>query len=281
MDQVAPPLPVVNDEIAARPRTFLNFSRYILARLATVLGTAVIAVYITIIIANFGGYVDEIIKSNIDDAINGMVMGGWLKDTPTEEKFAIIEQTTLEMQDAAGLNQPFLLRTFRWLWDGITLNWGDATRPYNSSNLFDLDVRSLIAEHLSRSAFIFGTTNVLVFFVTVAFSLALTRRYGSWLDRLFVTLSPLSAAPAWIYGVFLSIFLLRFFAFSTGGTLDKWPTEFDWAFVPILLRHLFPVILAVFISTLFQGVYAWRTFFLIYSSEDYVDLAQAKGLSPR
>lgn len=38
---------------------------------------------------------------------------------------------------------------------------------------------------------------------------------------------------------------------------------------------------ALFISSIFISVYSWRTFFLIYSSEDYVELAKAKGLSGR
>ena len=32
---------------------------------------------------------------------------------------------------------------------------------------------------------------------------------------------------------------------------------------------------------IFIEIFAWRTFFLIYSSEDYVDMAKAKGLSSR
>jgi peptide/nickel transport system permease protein len=32
---------------------------------------------------------------------------------------------------------------------------------------------------------------------------------------------------------------------------------------------------------LFLTIYNWRTFFLIYSSEDYVEMAKAKGLSSR
>jgi peptide/nickel transport system permease protein len=32
---------------------------------------------------------------------------------------------------------------------------------------------------------------------------------------------------------------------------------------------------------LFIGIYNWRTFFLIYSSEDYVEMAKAKGLPDR
>jgi len=31
-------------------------------------------------------------------------------------------------------------------------------------------------------------------------------------------------------------------------------------------------------SAIFLSIYNWRTFFLIYSSEDYVDMAKAKGL---
>ncbi len=35
------------------------------------------------------------------------------------------------------------------------------------------------------------------------------------------------------------------------------------------------------ISGIISGIYSWRTFFLIFSSEDYVDMAKAKGLPSR
>jgi peptide/nickel transport system permease protein len=35
------------------------------------------------------------------------------------------------------------------------------------------------------------------------------------------------------------------------------------------------------LSYFFSNVYNWRTFFLIFSMEDYVELARAKGLSSR
>jgi peptide/nickel transport system permease protein len=35
------------------------------------------------------------------------------------------------------------------------------------------------------------------------------------------------------------------------------------------------------LSQIFLQVFSWRTFFLIYSSEDYVDMAKAKGLTSR
>jgi peptide/nickel transport system permease protein len=39
--------------------------------------------------------------------------------------------------------------------------------------------------------------------------------------------------------------------------------------------------MALTLNSIFLSTYTWRTFFLIYSSEDYVDVAKAKGLSSR
>jgi peptide/nickel transport system permease protein len=36
--------------------------------------------------------------------------------------------------------------------------------------------------------------------------------------------------------------------------------------------------MAIFIGAFFQGVYSWRTFFLINAGEDYVEMARAIGL---
>jgi peptide/nickel transport system permease protein len=48
-----------------------------------------------------------------------------------------------------------------------------------------------------------------------------------------------------------------------------------------LMRHLILPVSAIMLSALFLTIYNWRTFFLIYSSEDYVEMAKAKGLSSR
>jgi len=40
-------------------------------------------------------------------------------------------------------------------------------------------------------------------------------------------------------------------------------------------------VLALVLSSGVLTIYNWRTFFLIYSSEDYVDMAKAKGLPDR
>lgn len=48
-----------------------------------------------------------------------------------------------------------------------------------------------------------------------------------------------------------------------------------------LLKHMILPASSLVISAFFISLYNWRTFFLIYSSEDYVDMAKAKGLTSR
>ena len=48
-----------------------------------------------------------------------------------------------------------------------------------------------------------------------------------------------------------------------------------------VLKHLILPGSSLIISSLFLSIYNWRTFFLIYSSEDYVEMAKAKGLPAR
>ena len=264
------------------PRTLNRIVKYVLARTAMLAVTVTLAVTLTILIANMGGYVDEIIRNRITESLAFSVAGGWLKGVSLEEKARIIEETQWAMEEAAGLHEPFLLRTVRWLGDGLTLNWGESENPwiYKESRRSD-NIRDLIGPPLARTSFVFGLANLLLFFVTVFVALAVNRKYGSRLDRLFIALSPISAAPAWIVGALLNAVFLKLITLSPGGTFDAWPDEFRLSYIPVMLRHLYLPFLAIFLSGLFQGVYAWRTFFLIYSNEEYVDMARAKGLSSR
>jgi peptide/nickel transport system permease protein len=73
--------------------------------------------------------------------------------------------------------------------------------------------------------------------------------------------------------------ILRILPF--GGMVDAPPPENRFDYILSLLKHMILPVAAILISSIFLSVYNWRTFFLIYSSEDYVDMAKAKGLSDR
>jgi peptide/nickel transport system permease protein len=290
-----PRQPFALDQLTRRPwsrarstlgtpvKTLGRIARYTVVRTAALAIAVAAAVYLTIVIANLGGYVDEIVKSRIDQTVAAMVQGGWLRGTPTEQKFEIVDQTIEEMRQAQGLYEPFVLRCLRWLGRGLTLDWGEAESiQVILLGRYSRQVKDVILDALPRTLLVFGIANFCLFGTSILLALALTRRHGSWLDRAVITLSPLSAAPAWVIGIVLGVLSYRVLGVvSLGGALDAWPDEFKLAYVPLILKHMILPFLAIFLSGLFQSVYAWRSFFLLYSSEDHVEVARAKGLPHR
>ncbi|HNN12578.1 MAG TPA: ABC transporter permease, partial [Anaerolineales bacterium] len=143
-------------------------------------------------------------------------------------------------------------------------------------------VKLIILERLPSTLLLFGTTNFLLFFGTLFAALYLSRRYGSFLDKLVVGASPMSAAPAWFYGIFLIlIFSAGLKIFPFGGMVDAPPPDNTIDYTLSLLKHMILPTLALALNSVAYSVYAERTFFLIYSSEDYVEMAKAKGLTAR
>ncbi len=257
-----------------------RIAKYVLIRAVMLFATVAATVYLMIVIANFGGYLDEAIKADIDFAI-GMSMRG-LQGT-TEERAEIFEQRKAAAYEAAGLNTPFFVRCMRWLGRGLTLDWGE-TNLRAGAHFWggqNRPIRSVVLENLPRSLLIFGTANLLLFLTTILVALPLTSRHPSWLDNLIILLTPLSAAPAWVYGIVLNIIFIKLVGgMFAGGTFDAWPEDLQFVHLPILLRYLLLPTLSIFLSGFFQGIYTWRTFFQLYARENYVELAMAKGLRP-
>jgi len=244
---------------------FNRIASYTIFRIVKIAIMVVISVYLTILIANLGGFLDTVKKANIAEALGGMVQGGWMKEIEDEaERTQIFEQTRLAMEEAAGLNTPFLIRCFLWLKDGLTLNWGE-------------DNRTAILEAMPMTLLVLGSANLLFFFSCITLALGLVSKYGSRLDKIIVALTPLGAAPSWVYGLIIFTFMILIFYIGP-SVYDNWPDKFDFAFLPFYLSHFLPPIISIFISKMFQNTYAWRTIFLINSSEDYVEMARAKGV---
>lgn len=258
--------------------TLVRILRYGGVRLASIAVTVVIAVYLTILVANLGGYLDTYKRAQIDENIGMMVLGGWLSDvTDQAERDQIIDQTRQAMVEAAGLNTPFFVRTVRWLWDGLTLNWGPTYIRVTIGGIPSSQTSVVILDYLPRTLLVFGGANVLLFFVSIALALGLSRRYGTWQDRLVTALAPLAAAPSWAYGLIILALMIHVLHMSF-AKFNEWPDQFSLAYLPYYAKRLLPAMTAIFVSKLFQSIYAWRTLFLVNSSEEFVDIAKAKGL---
>jgi len=228
----------------------LKFGRYTLMRGIALLITVCIGVYISIWIANMGGYVDNIRIAGITEGVALSFRGNPL------------------YQDMAPSER---------LFDALSLNLGRA--EVMSSDTGSKNVRTILLERLPVTLVLFGTANLLTFFLGVFVALFLSRRYGSIADRASVALAPLSAAPPWFYGIFLIlIFASVLGILPYGGMIDAPVPETGLGRALSMMKHMILPLVAWLIATLPIGVYTRRTFFLVYSSEDYVELAKAKGL---
>jgi len=259
--------------------TFKRLLRFTSARIIMMLITIVIAVYITILIANMGGYVDTMMRNDIRERVNMQVAAMTAnKPISTEARRAMVEEMIALEEHRIGLDTPFIVRSFRFLGDALTLNLGRAT--YMVSDHGSRAVRLILLERLPATLLLMGTSELFLFFFSVFVALRLSRSYGSFWDKLVITLSPTSSVPPWFYGIFfILIFAAVLKILPFGGMVDSPPPETTMGYILSLLKHLILPAGSLFFATLFISIYNWRTFFLIYSSEDYVDMAKAKGLT--
>lgn len=274
----------VTEQQAEQPKkgdssgNFARVAKYSLVRAIALLLTVVVGVYLMVLIANMGGYVDDIRKAQIREQVGMAIMGDEeLMRMPREEREEIIGDMVRVQEERLGLDQPFLIRSFRYLGNAITLNLHRAEQL--TSDAGSRQVRNIILERLAPTLYLFGTAQLILFFLALFFALKLSRQYGSRLDRSIIALAPTSAAPPWFYGLFLILIFSAIFRLLPFGGMVASPPPPGIAYYVSLLRHLILPVTAVVIGGLFAAIYSWRTFFLIYSSDDYVEMARAKGLA--
>ncbi len=262
--------------------TLTRVAKYAIVRAVLLLLSVLLGVFLAIIAINYAGYIDDIFREGVEYGL--FELSQILRDVPTEEKLQILEQARWEMEETAGLHEPFLARCFRWLGYGLTLDWGNAGQTRVGVWVLGTGeaVLPIILGRLRYTLLLAGSANVLLFFGTVALALVLSRKHGSWLDRLLITLSPLSSVPSWIHGILLIvIFAAGLHLLPFGGMFGDEAPDRKLAYIPIVLKHMILPVAAIFLSGFFQSVYAWRSCFLLHADEDYVELARAKGLPSR
>jgi len=239
--------------------------RYSLVRIVMLFITVVIGIYLCVLVANMGGYVDEIRRGAIREEVSVAIFADQSPDikglTSAQKKELIEGRVALEVK-RLGLDKPFIIRSFIFLKDAMTLNLGFAEQMVSDSG--SKSVKLILLERLPPTLVLWGAANLLL------------------LDRITVALAPTSSAPGWFYGLFLIlIFAAVLKVLPFGGMVDAPPPESKLMYALSLGKHLILPVSAVIIANVFLGAYNQRTFFLIYSQEDYVEMAKAKGLTDR
>jgi len=262
-------------------KSIARIVRYMLFRTVMLFITVVIGVYLTVIIVNMGGYLDKVKKAEIRIKVAMAIYNNpAYQGLPSSELQKLVdEQAELEYR-RQGLDRPFIVRSFDYLLTALSLSLGRSENLTSDSG--SRQVRRILLERLPATLILFGTADLIYFFLAIFVALYLSRHYGSFLDKLVIALAPTSAAPSWFYGIFLIlIFAAVLRVLPWGGLVDAPPPKTMLGYSLSLAKHLVLPVTAWLLGGIFSGIYSWRTFFLIYSNEDYVELAKAKGLSSR
>ncbi|MEW6400748.1 MAG: ABC transporter permease subunit [Chloroflexota bacterium] len=269
-----------NPSVPTRARLFMRAAQYLAGKALTVAVTIFLAVFITVLLANqpsrrgLGPLVspfEESLERQISLAVRQALSSGPYGVSNQAE----VEALTEKFREEAGLNLPYLPRFLLWTVKALSFDWGALDLGFGKSG----SARDVILQHLPDTLLLIGTAYLLIFLIGIPLSLYLARKPGSRADRLFAILAPLSSMPSWVFGVFLITifaFQLRWLPFD--GKYDIPAPSNSLEYMLDVAKHMIMPVSAIVLSLLFQVVYTWRTFFVIYSEEDYVDLARAKGL---
>ena len=260
---------------------FMRMAKYTTVRLVTMAITVTIGVYLTILIANMGGYVDTIMRSEIrDNTTQAILSNPTYRSLDPAVKQELIQKKIASEEARRGLDKPFAIRSMNYLSNALTLNLGRAIQMTSDNG--SKEVRLILLERLPATLLLTGISQLILFFGSVFIALSLSRKYGSWFDKLTIALSPTSAAPPWFYGIFfILIFAAVLRVLPFGGLVDSPPPDNSFDYGMSVLKHLILPAMSIIVSSIFLSIYNWRTFFLIFSSEDYVEVAKAKGIPPR
>lgn len=271
------------EETKGGTSAFNRVAKYTVVRVIVLFFTVLVGVYLTILIANMGGYVDEIRRGAIREQVAmaiSMDQSPEIRQLSQAERNALIDEQVALAEQRMGLDKPFIVRSFGFLKDAMTLNLGFAEQMFSDSG--SKQVKLILTERLPATLVLWGLANLVSFFLTLFAALFLSRRYGSLIDKFVIAMAPTSSAPAWFYGIFLIlIFAAVLQVLPFGQMVDAPPPDTTIGYALSLAKHLILPTSAIIISSFFLTTYNWRTFFLIYSSEDYVEMAKAKGLSER
>jgi len=181
---------------AAVSNTIKRLSKFMALRVVMLFITIVVGIYITILIANMGGYVDTIMRNDIRERVNMQVSAMTAnKPMSTEHRADLVNRMIALEEKRLGLNTPFVIRSFRYLANALTLNLGRAVHMVSDHG--SRAVSNIILERLPATLLLMGTSQLFLFIFSVFIALVLSRAYGSFWDKLIITLSPTSSAPPW------------------------------------------------------------------------------------
>ncbi|MDB1089275.1 ABC transporter permease [Streptomyces sp. ACA25] len=194
-------------------------------------------------------------------------------------------QGQLSSRAVDSLRTLFGLDQDRSLWQQYLDYWGNLLRGDlgTSFTFFPTGVSEIIAQSLPWTLALMGLTTVLSFVLGTGIGILTGWRRGSWMDGLLPVTTFISAIPYfWLGLIAIALFAVKWPLFPASGGYDNGLVPgFDWAFIGSALYHGLLPALTIIISAVAGWILGMRNMMVTVSSEDYVLVAQAKGLPER
>jgi peptide/nickel transport system permease protein len=152
-----------------------------------------------------------------------------------------------------------------------------------SVNQYPAKVTTIIGQTLPWTLILVGMATIISFALGTLLGIVCAWRRGGWLDRSLPAFTFLQATPYF----FLALVVIQLFAvswglfpFGQGYDLGQSP-GWNWSFISNAAYHSVLPALTIVLTSMAGWMLQMRNVMITTIAEDYVLVAQAKGLSPR
>lgn len=260
----------------------MRYLKYLLRKVVFLVVTLLVALYLTVVIANMGGYLDTILTNQTRyQVLQDLKRDPNFNRLSPEQQNITFNNTLQGALEARGLTQPFLPRSFRFTWDLLNFQLGESTSVTSSGG--SRDVGEIIFERLPRTIMLFTTASLVSAGLGVWLGLRMARKALSIVDRGLSVLSiTTTVVPPWVFGI---LFILAFGfiipIFPAGGMVSVPAKRDPWEYALDVIYHMMLPLAAVVVASFGSWAYTTRNLVLQIMDEDYVHAARARGLPER
>jgi peptide/nickel transport system permease protein len=260
------------------------WTKYLLKRAIFLILTLILSIYLTVVIANAGGLIDQIIMGQVryDLRSNLAKQPGWSQLTSEEQTRILEERFNLTIR-AKGLDKSFFERSFIYLYNALKLDLGRALFITSASGTKQVSI--IIMERLPRTILLFTTGTIAYSILGLFIGLRMARKPGGFFDRISTFFAVVTQSiPPWFFGImFILLFAYQLrplgIVVPFGGMVSVPPPTDPLNYAMDVLYHMALPIFTWIFSLFGSWAYITRNLTMQASAEDYVIAAKAKGLS--
>ena len=251
--------------------------KYVLRRLASVLFTYVIIIFIYS--ALFNTVMETTIRAQIDEQVKQEMLLQTQIMSPAGLKQYQEERLALYYK-RYHLDEPILPRIFWRALSTLKFDFGNSTIIRSAAG--ERKVLTIVAEKIPRTVLLFTLATAIDILIGVLLGMKKAQKPGKFLDQStsIITMIVYGMPTWWVAMILIMLFVYKIGIFPSGG-LHSIPPPTGLAYVLDLLYHLALPLLTLVVIGFWGRAYLTRNIVLSTLQEDYIMAARARGLAER